>query len=202
MDLKIRLFALAKELGIDSKDLIEHCNSAGIKVKNSPLASISPEERDLVLGHLKKSGSTDATAPPEEAQMTPFARIGARRGRKNSQHQTGRVAPPARANGRRPRSKPSCLSNTRSRRPRWKRLRLLKKVSRKKRRQLPRPRTNRRLLPLRRLPLPLEVLCVAPERPPRNRRKVRPNRPALPPRSVRKNTFLPAACGTRLRSAR
>ncbi len=78
MDLKIRLFALAKELGIDSKDLIEHCNSAGIKVKNSPLASISPEERDLVLGHLKKSGSTDATAPPEEAQMTPFARESAR----------------------------------------------------------------------------------------------------------------------------
>jgi translation initiation factor IF-2 len=74
MDLKIRLFALAKELGIDSKDLIEHCNSAGIKVKNSPLASISPEERDLVLGHLRKSGSSVATAPPEEAQMTPFAR--------------------------------------------------------------------------------------------------------------------------------
>ena len=98
MDLKIRLFALAKELGIDSKDLIEHCNSAGIKVKNSPLASISPEERDLVLGHLKKSGPIVATAaPPEEAQMTPFARIGARRGRKNSQHQTGRFAPPARA---------------------------------------------------------------------------------------------------------
>jgi translation initiation factor IF-2 len=74
MDLKIRLFALAKELGIDSKDLIEHCNSAGIKVKNSPLASISPEERDLVLGHMKKSGPAVATAPPEEAQMTPFAR--------------------------------------------------------------------------------------------------------------------------------
>ena len=78
MDLKIRLFALAKELGIDSKDLIEHCNSAGLKVKNSPLASISPEERDLVLGHLKNAGSSVATAPPEEAQMTPFARDTAR----------------------------------------------------------------------------------------------------------------------------
>jgi translation initiation factor IF-2 len=73
MDLKIRLFALAKELGIDSKDLIEHCNSAGIKVKNSPLASISPEEKDLVLSHMKNAGSSVATAPPEEAQMTPFA---------------------------------------------------------------------------------------------------------------------------------
>lgn len=74
MDLKIRLFALAKELGIDSKVLIEHCNSAGIKVKNSPLASISPAERDLVLGHLKGAGPSVAIAPSEESQMTPFAR--------------------------------------------------------------------------------------------------------------------------------
>jgi translation initiation factor IF-2 len=79
MDLKIRLFALAKELGIDSKVLIEHCISAGLKVKNSPLASISPEERDLVLGHLKSAGPPSATAAPtEEAQMTPFARDTAR----------------------------------------------------------------------------------------------------------------------------
>jgi len=79
MDLKIRLFALAKELGIDSKVLIEHCISAGLKVKNSPLASISPEERDLVLGHLKSAGPPIATAAPtEEAQMTPFARDTAR----------------------------------------------------------------------------------------------------------------------------
>jgi len=72
MDLKIRIFALAKELGIDSKVLIEHCNAAGIKIKNSPLASISPEERDLVLGHLKNAGPS-APAPTEESQMTPFA---------------------------------------------------------------------------------------------------------------------------------
>jgi translation initiation factor IF-2 len=75
MDLKIRIFALAKELGIDSKDLIEHCNAAGIKLKNSPLASISPEERDRVLQQMKK-GSPSAPAAPatEDVQMTPFAR--------------------------------------------------------------------------------------------------------------------------------
>ncbi|HET6323724.1 MAG TPA: translation initiation factor IF-2 [Planctomycetaceae bacterium] len=74
MDLKIRIFALAKELGIDSKDLIEHCNAAGIKLKNSPLASISPEEKDLVLSQMKK-GSVAAPAPAtEDVQMTPFAR--------------------------------------------------------------------------------------------------------------------------------
>ena len=64
MDLKIRIFALAKELGIDSKDLIEHCNAAGIKLKNSPLASISPEERDRVLQQMKKGSPASAPRPP------------------------------------------------------------------------------------------------------------------------------------------
>ncbi|HEV8069108.1 MAG TPA: translation initiation factor IF-2 [Planctomycetaceae bacterium] len=78
-DLKIRIFALAKELGIDSKDLIEHCNAAGIKLKNSPLASISPEERDRVLQQMKKGGAGPAPAPAtEDVQMTPFARDTAR----------------------------------------------------------------------------------------------------------------------------
>jgi len=77
MDLKIRIFALAKELGIDSKVLIEHCNAAGIKLKNSPLASISPEERDLVLSRLKVTGQ--ASPPPvEEQQVSTFHRDAAR----------------------------------------------------------------------------------------------------------------------------
>ena len=49
---KIRIFSLAKELGMDSKVLIEHCRSAGLKVKGSALASISPEEKELVLRQL------------------------------------------------------------------------------------------------------------------------------------------------------
>jgi translation initiation factor IF-2 len=77
MDLKIRIFALAKELGIDSKDLIEHCNAAGIKLKNSPLASISPEERDRVLQQMKQGTASPAPAT-EDVQMTPFARETAR----------------------------------------------------------------------------------------------------------------------------
>ncbi len=51
--MKIRIFALAKELDIDSKDLIQACTEVGLTVKSSPLASISPEERDMVLAHLK-----------------------------------------------------------------------------------------------------------------------------------------------------
>ena len=46
---KIRIFSLAKELGMDSKVLIEHCRAAGLTVKGSALASISPEEKELVL---------------------------------------------------------------------------------------------------------------------------------------------------------
>jgi translation initiation factor IF-2 len=65
--LKVRIFSLAKELDIDSKDLIQHCTDAGLDVKNSPLASISEEERDRLLAHLKTvkvRPASAAAAPP------------------------------------------------------------------------------------------------------------------------------------------
>ncbi|WP_397568975.1 translation initiation factor IF-2 [Schlesneria sp. T3-172] len=64
--MKIRIFALAKELDIDSKILIDFCTKAGITIKNSALASISPEERDRVMEIIRSSGSTTA-APPVAA---------------------------------------------------------------------------------------------------------------------------------------
>ena len=61
--MKIRIFALAKELDIDSKLLIDYCSKAGITIKNSALASISPEERDRVMDIIRSSGgSATATA--------------------------------------------------------------------------------------------------------------------------------------------
>lgn len=60
--LKVRIFALAKELKMDSKELIDLCRKAGIEIKNSALASISGEERDKVLAAVQKSDSV-ATAP-------------------------------------------------------------------------------------------------------------------------------------------
>ena len=64
---KIRIFSLAKEMGMDSKVLIEHCRAAGLTVKGSALASISPEEKELVLRHMEnakgdKSESSEAVA--------------------------------------------------------------------------------------------------------------------------------------------
>ncbi|MAT15666.1 MAG: hypothetical protein CMJ46_10410, partial [Planctomyces sp.] len=50
--MKVRIFALAKELGLDSKELIDLASEAGVIVKNSALASISPEERDLIVAHV------------------------------------------------------------------------------------------------------------------------------------------------------
>ncbi len=67
--LKIRIFALAKELGLDSKELIEHCNNAGVMLKNSALASISPEERDIVMEYLASRGTSGAA--PQSTPLTP-----------------------------------------------------------------------------------------------------------------------------------
>ena len=53
---KVRIFSLAKELGMESKVLIEHCRAAGLSVKTSALASITPDEKQLVLDHIASSG--------------------------------------------------------------------------------------------------------------------------------------------------
>lgn len=58
--MKIRIYALAKELGIDSKDLIEFCKSSGVSAKTQ-LATISPEERDTVVNFIKGQGSGSAS---------------------------------------------------------------------------------------------------------------------------------------------
>ncbi len=69
---KIRIFSLARELGIDSKLLIAQCNEAGIPVKSSALAAISPEEKQILLGHLQaKSGTTRLPAPAAPAVQRP-----------------------------------------------------------------------------------------------------------------------------------
>lgn len=67
--LKVRIFALAKEMGMDSKVLIQHCNDAGIPVKASALASISPTERDVVLDYIK--GKSSKTTVPEVKSVSP-----------------------------------------------------------------------------------------------------------------------------------
>ena len=96
--MKIRIFALAKELGMDSKVLIDECNQAGVKLKNSALASITPEERDIVIAYLNKKdqpseGSAEAV---DQAVLTPQREPKKMRTIKamTSRAQTPRSAPP------------------------------------------------------------------------------------------------------------
>lgn len=65
--MKIRLFALARELGLDSKVLIELCDEAGVKLRNA-LATITPEEKDQIVAFIKnrEGGGSAAPAPKEE----------------------------------------------------------------------------------------------------------------------------------------
>ncbi|QDU11653.1 translation initiation factor IF-2 [Gimesia aquarii] len=72
--MKIRIFALAKELGMDSKVLIDECNQAGVKLKNSALASITPEERDIVIEYLNKNkqpSDSPSADVEDQATLTP-----------------------------------------------------------------------------------------------------------------------------------
>lgn len=69
---KVRIFSLAKELGMDSKVLIEHCRAAGLSVKTSALASITPDEKQLVLDHIASSGGGGGGGSDEpDAELAP-----------------------------------------------------------------------------------------------------------------------------------
>jgi translation initiation factor IF-2 len=61
--LKIRIFALARDLGLDSKVLIDLCEEAGVKLRNA-LATISEEERDQVVAYVRKKGTAVTPQAP------------------------------------------------------------------------------------------------------------------------------------------
>ncbi len=64
----VRIYALAKELKLDSKDLVDICTRAGIPGKGSALASLTEAEVEKVKQHLE--GGTK-TAKPKSASATP-----------------------------------------------------------------------------------------------------------------------------------
>ena len=59
--LAIRIYALAKELQIDNKKLVDICTRAGITGKGSALASLTDEEEVAVKAHIAagKGGKAD-----------------------------------------------------------------------------------------------------------------------------------------------
>jgi len=59
--LAIRIYALAKELKVDSKELVDICASAGITGKGSALASLSDEEAEKLRSHMSGSAGGPAS---------------------------------------------------------------------------------------------------------------------------------------------
>ena len=71
--MKIRIFALARDLGLDSKVLIDLCEQAGVKLRNA-LATISEEERDTVVAYIRSKGTTPGSIAPS-VEITPVRDI-------------------------------------------------------------------------------------------------------------------------------
>ena len=53
----VRIYALAKELKVDSKELVDICTKAGVPGKGSALASLTEEEVEKVKQFLKGGGT-------------------------------------------------------------------------------------------------------------------------------------------------
>lgn len=71
---KVRVYSLARELNMESKDLLDICRQAGIDVKNQ-LSSLDPDQRDLVEQLAKRGGGGTAVAvaapPKASANLIP-----------------------------------------------------------------------------------------------------------------------------------
>jgi len=68
--LAVRIYALAKELKLDSKELVDLCTKAGIRGKGSALASLSDKEADKLKEFLK-GPETQPGSRPAAAASTP-----------------------------------------------------------------------------------------------------------------------------------
>jgi hypothetical protein len=54
---KVRIYALAKELKVDSKELVDICTKAGVRGKGSALACLTEEEVEIVKQFFKDDDS-------------------------------------------------------------------------------------------------------------------------------------------------
>src|SRR5262245_31354750 len=81
---KIRIYSLARELGLESAELVNLCRQAGFDVKNQ-LSSVDPEQREAIV-KLVQQGSAPAAQsgrphgppvlppPPKEIKNIPASR--------------------------------------------------------------------------------------------------------------------------------
>ncbi|MCA9190960.1 MAG: translation initiation factor IF-2 [Planctomycetales bacterium] len=66
-----RIYALAKELAIDSKELVDICTKIGIQNKGSALASLEDDEVERIERYFKSSEPPAAPPPPQQSH-TPI----------------------------------------------------------------------------------------------------------------------------------
>jgi len=78
--LAVRIYALAKELKLDSKELVDICTKAGVPGKGSALASLTEDEAEKVKQFLKGGGTAKQrptkAAPPMPQRPSESARVG------------------------------------------------------------------------------------------------------------------------------
>jgi translation initiation factor IF-2 len=70
---KVRIYALARELNMESKDLLDLCRQAGYDVKNQ-LSVLDPDQKDQIVQLVKRGGGGSAVAvapPPKPAHVIP-----------------------------------------------------------------------------------------------------------------------------------
>src|SRR5437762_5005532 len=65
---KVRIYALAKELNVESKDLLDLCRQAGFDVQNQ-LSVLDPEQRDAVEVMIRKGGARGEGEPVKPAPV-------------------------------------------------------------------------------------------------------------------------------------
>ena len=68
---KVRVFELAKTLGMETKAVLDYCRDLGYDVKNQ-LSSLETDQIDAVRGRISKGGRPSATAvaaPPKPAPL-------------------------------------------------------------------------------------------------------------------------------------
>jgi translation initiation factor IF-2 len=69
--LAVRIYSLAKELKVDSKELVDICTKAGVPGKGSALASLTDEEVEKVKQFLKGGGTAKGAKPAKAAPAAP-----------------------------------------------------------------------------------------------------------------------------------
>ena len=69
--LAVRIYALAKELKVDSKELVDICTKVGIRGKGSALASLSEDEVAKLRDHFSGGGAKDAPGSTSTAAPVP-----------------------------------------------------------------------------------------------------------------------------------